>query len=71
MASCFEGATMLTFDGAPEKILPPEVLRQPVSKGLSEPVAAQLNPSPSMRCSVPGVMENPGIVCSLYTGIGC
>lgn len=62
---------MLAFDDAPEKVLPSEVLRQPVSKDLSEPMTARLNPPPSMRCSEPGVMKNPGIVCTLYTGISC
>lgn len=68
---CFEGAAMLAFDLAPEKILPLEVLRQPISKDLSQPVTARLNPPPSMMCSEPGVMKNPGIVCCEYTGIGC
>ncbi|RMC13495.1 hypothetical protein DUI87_08569 [Hirundo rustica rustica] len=57
---CLERAAVLAFDNAPEKILLPEVLRQPISKGFSEPVTARLNPLPSMRCSEPGVMKNPG-----------
>ncbi|XP_066041145.1 adenosine deaminase domain-containing protein 1 [Chamaea fasciata] len=56
---CFEGAAMLAFDDTPEKILPPEVLTQPVSKDLSKPVTARLNPPPSVRCSEPGAMKNP------------
>ncbi|XP_041904527.1 adenosine deaminase domain-containing protein 1 isoform X1 [Corvus kubaryi] len=56
----FEGATMLTSHAAPEKILPPEVLRHRISKDLSEPVIAKLNPPPGMGCSEPGVMKNPG-----------
>lgn len=67
----FEGAAMLTFPSAPEKILPPEVLRHGISKNLSEPMTAKLNPPPGVRCSEPGVMKNPGIVSSLYTGISC
>lgn len=66
---CFEGAAMLAFDPAPEEIFPPEVLRHSISKDLSEPVTARLNLPRSMRCSEPGVMKSPGIVCSLYTGI--
>ncbi|XP_053797898.1 adenosine deaminase domain-containing protein 1 isoform X2 [Vidua macroura] len=57
---CFEGAAMLAFDPAPEKILSPEVLRQPISKDLSEPVTARLNPPPCMTCSETEVMKNPG-----------
>lgn len=69
--SCFEGAAMLAFDRAPEKVLPPEVLRHGISKDFSEPVTARLNLPRSVRRSEAGVMKNPGIVCSLYTGIGC
>ncbi|XP_058693696.1 adenosine deaminase domain-containing protein 1 [Poecile atricapillus] len=57
---CFEGAAMFTFNLAPEKILPAEVLGQPIAKDLSEPVTARLNPLLSMRCSEPGVIKNPG-----------
>ncbi|XP_054139810.1 adenosine deaminase domain-containing protein 1 [Melozone crissalis] len=57
---CFEGAAMFAFDPAPEKILLPDVLRQPISKDLSEPVVARLNPPPCVMCNEPGVMKNPG-----------
>ncbi|XP_053797899.1 adenosine deaminase domain-containing protein 1 isoform X3 [Vidua macroura] len=63
---CFEGAAMLAFDPAPEKILSPEVLRQPISKDLSEPVTARLNPPPCMTCSETEVMKNPGDVIRPY-----
>lgn len=68
---CFEGAAMFAFDPAPEKILPPEVFRQPVSKDLFEAVTARLNPPPCKTCSASEVMKNPGIVCTLYSGVAC
>ncbi|XP_058659818.1 adenosine deaminase domain-containing protein 1 isoform X2 [Ammospiza caudacuta] len=61
-SGCFEGAAMFAFDPAPEKILLPEVLRQPISKDLSEPVIARLNPPSCMMCSEPGVMKNPAFL---------
>ncbi|KAF4788108.1 Adenosine deaminase domain-containing protein 1 [Turdus rufiventris] len=51
---------MLAFDRAPEKVLPPEVLRHGISKDFSEPVTARLNLPRSVRRREPGVMKNPG-----------
>uniref|UniRef100_A0A8C5TME9 Adenosine deaminase domain containing 1 n=1 Tax=Malurus cyaneus samueli TaxID=2593467 RepID=A0A8C5TME9_9PASS len=51
---------MLSFDPTSEKIWSLECLRQQISKELSEPVTARLNPPHSMSCTEPGVMKNPG-----------
>ncbi|RLV96399.1 hypothetical protein DV515_00012661 [Chloebia gouldiae] len=60
---------MFAFDPAPEKILPPEVFRQPVSKDLSEPVTARLNRPPCMTCSKSEVMKNPGADITIFSAL--
>ncbi|KAM6075605.1 adenosine deaminase domain-containing protein 1 [Chlamydotis macqueenii] len=56
---CFQGAGIPTFDPMQKKTLPVRPPRQPPLKKLSQSVAVKLKLTPSERCHVPKVVQNP------------
>lgn len=65
----FPSAGIPTLDPIQKKTLPAGAPRQPPSEKPSQSEAVRPKLSLSKRCSVPKVMQNPGTVFSLYTGI--